>query len=238
MNSQCVISFQKNVEERSINCDNWKCDILRQQKRSLRNRGRFERQISDNHEQWVEVWQWRIPSLVRIIFLVAVRHILDHISGTQTVYHRHHHRGHGHQLSYSQSESSSESSCTAGRVMQPEVSEWVKGFRAKHTWWWKWRFYDFFWAILEKKRCITSKEEELLASPVFPALQNLPRQGSVGDSTLSARPAFGPCYILVMMVVRTKTMDMVPPSTGPQFNWSIFTPGIPSKRTSMFIYIK
>ena len=142
MNSQCVISFQINVEERSINRDNWKCDILCQQKRSLRNHCVFERQISDNHEQWVEVWQWRIPSLVRIIFLVAVRHILDHISGTQTVYHRHHHRGHGHQLSYSQSESSSESSCTAGRVMQPEVSEWVKGFRAKHTWWWKWRFYE------------------------------------------------------------------------------------------------
>ena len=40
---------------------------------------------------------------------------------------------------------------------------------------------------------LTSKEEELLASPVFPALQNLPRQGKVGDSTLSARPAFGPC---------------------------------------------
>ncbi len=39
----------------------------------------------------------------------------------------------------------------------------------------------------------TSKEDELLARPVLPALQALPRQASVGDSTLSAKPALGPC---------------------------------------------
>ena len=79
--------------------------------------------------------------------------------------------------SYSQSESSSESSWTAGSVIQPEVNEWVRGFKAKHTWrkyLQKWRSkkgFNFMVKDTDLERWLTSKDDELFASPHFPTLQ-------------------------------------------------------------------